>query len=126
MPKPTASITFRTPAPYTLTRDVRLYDGTLVEGVKVVVEHVYKKGKATSPNREYSVEAFHYDIPNEGELEQEQLDELIAALDGFVISIGNRLSFGDEHVNNEHVTFTPNHVITRTSKVIRPDEKISL
>lgn len=119
MPKPTITVTFLTRAPYTLTRDVRLSDGTLVEGVGIHVERVHQKGKARDPNREYGIEAFAYDVPHEVDLEQEQLNELFDILDDFVLKVEWWLEGGDNPT-------TANHVIDRTHKTIRPGQQISL
>lgn len=110
MPKDTKSLTFHSLVPYTVTRDVRLRDGTVIEGVKVNVEHVYRDKKT----REYDIEAWNVDIPNADELDDEVIEEICLYTDDFVLRLAHWLE-------------TPGHIAHRVTKnEFRRGEPISL
>lgn len=119
MPKDTISLTFHSRVPYTVTRDVRLHDGTLIEGVKVNVEHVYRDAKARDTedprkiSRVYDIEAWNVDIPNSDELDDEVINEVCHITDNFVLRLAGWLE-------------GRGHIAHRVSKEIRGDDSISV
>lgn len=119
MPKDTISLTFHSRVPYTVTRDVRLQDGTVIKAVKVNVEHVYKDAKTrdkddpTKVSRVYEIEAWNVDIPNADELDDEVINEICHYTDDFVLHLAHWLE-------------TPGHIAHRVSTEIRNDDNISL